>query len=72
MLEGLETFLKGDPRNRGLWGFSFFEKVTRLPFQRVPWINLDGDYLPFVKDPILKTQPASGKTKRGKRHESGP
>jgi hypothetical protein len=54
MLEGLETFLKGDPRRRGLWGFSFFEKVTRIPFRQVPWVNLDGEYLPFVKDPILK------------------
>ena len=58
MLAGLETFLKSDPRNKGLWGFSFYEKVTRLPFQRVPWINMDGEYLPFVKDPILKTNPA--------------
>ena len=54
MIEGLETFLKGDPRNRDLWGFSFFEKVVRLPFIRVPWINMMGEYLPFVKDPILK------------------
>ena len=60
MLEGLETFLKGDPRNRGLWGFSFFEKVDRLPFIRVPWITMEGDYLPFVKDPILKTPPPVG------------
>ena len=59
MMEGLGTFLKNDPRDRGLWGFSFFEKVIRLPFRRVPWINLDGEYLPFVKDPILKTQPAT-------------
>lgn len=60
MLEGLETFLKGDPRNRNLWGFSFFEKVDRLPFIRVPWINMEGNYLPFVKDPILKTAPPAG------------
>ena len=58
MLEGLTTFLKGDPRNRNLWGFSFFEKVDRLPFIRVPWIDMEGNYLPFVKDPILKTIPA--------------
>ncbi len=58
MLEGLGTFLKGDPRNKDLWGFSFFGKVSRIPFQRVPWVNLEGDYLPFVKDPILKNLPA--------------
>ena len=54
MIEGLEPYLKGDPRNRDLWGFSFFSKVINLPFTRVPWVNLTGDYLPFVKDPILK------------------
>jgi|SRR5665213_3124941 len=55
MMEGLETYLKSDSRTRSLWGFSFFEKVTHTPFIRVPWANMDGDYLPFVKDPILKT-----------------
>ncbi|HVZ79494.1 MAG TPA: hypothetical protein VHE12_01690 [bacterium] len=59
MLEGLATFLKGDPRNLDLWGFSFFEKVDRHPFVRVPWVDLEGDYLPFVKDPILKATPAT-------------
>ena len=59
MLEGLATFLKGDPRNLDLWGFSFFEKVDRHPFIRVPWVNLEGDYLPFVKDPILKAAPTA-------------
>ncbi len=54
MLEGLGTFLRNDPRNQNLWGFSFFEKVDRLPFIRVPWVNLEGGYLPFVKDPILR------------------
>ncbi len=55
MMEGLETYLKSDSRNRSLWGFSFFEKVTHTPFIQVPWANMDGEYLPFVKDPILKT-----------------
>jgi hypothetical protein len=64
MLEGLETFLKGDPRSRGLWGFSFFEKVSRIPFRQVPWVTLDGEYLPFVKDPILKT-PQTGDNPAG-------
>jgi hypothetical protein len=54
MMNGLETFLRADVRDRGLWGFSFFEKVDRLPFVRIPWAKLDGGYLPFVKDPILK------------------
>ncbi len=54
LMNGLETFLKGDPRHRDLWAFSFFEKVAHLPFSRVPWVRLDGAYLPFVKDPILK------------------
>jgi hypothetical protein len=58
MMNGLETFLRGDIRDRALWGFSFFEKVDRLPFIRVPWAKLDGGYLPFVKDPILKAVPA--------------
>lgn len=65
MIEGLETFLKSDPRDRGLWAFSFFEKVVRLPFRRVPWVNLEGDYLPFVKDPILKsTQAGDNQTRQ--------
>ena len=54
MMEGLGTFLKNDLQERELWGFSYFEKVSRLPFQRIPWARLDGTYLPFVKDPILK------------------
>ncbi len=58
MMAGLEDFLKRDPIDRSLWGFSFFEKVARIPFRRVPWVNLDGVYLPFVKDPILKNSPA--------------
>jgi len=58
MMEGLESFLKNDPRDRSLWGFSFFEKVSRIPFRRVPWVNLNGEYLPFVKDPMLKNLPA--------------
>ncbi len=59
MANGLETFLKGDPRSRELWAFSFFEKVAHLPFVRVPWVRLDGEYLPFVKDPILKSAPVN-------------
>jgi hypothetical protein len=59
MMNGLETFLRADLQDRALWGFSFFEKVDRLPFVRVPWATLDGGYLPFVKDPILKAIPAS-------------
>lgn len=66
MMEGLETFLKSDPRNRNLWGFSFFDKVTHTPFIRVPWANMDGEYLPFVKNPILKTaQPAQIQAEAG-------
>jgi hypothetical protein len=57
MMNGLETFLQGDLQERTLWGFSFFEKVDRVPFLRVPWAKLDGGYLPFVKDPILKAVP---------------
>ncbi len=64
MLGGLETFLKSDPRNQGLWGFSFFEKVSRIPFRQVPWINLKGEYLPFVKDPMLKTPPTGSNPER--------
>lgn len=60
LMNGLETFLRADVRDRALWGFSFFEKVDRLPFVRVPWAKLDGGYLPFVKDPILKAVPVSG------------
>ncbi|HVZ79832.1 MAG TPA: hypothetical protein VHE12_03415 [bacterium] len=55
MMNGLATFLQGDPREAALWGFNFFEKVDRLPFRRVPWARLGGGYLPFVKDPILKS-----------------
>jgi hypothetical protein len=57
MMNGLATFLRADLRDRSLWGFSFFDKVDRVPFVRVPWANLDGGYLPFVKDPILKALP---------------
>jgi hypothetical protein len=57
MMAGLETFLRADLQERALWAFSFFEKVDRLPFNRVPWAKLDGGYLPFVKDPILKAVP---------------
>ena len=60
MMNGLETFLRADLQDRVLWGFSFFEKVDRLPFVRVPWATLDGGYLPFVKDPILKAAPPAG------------
>ncbi|HTC22481.1 MAG TPA: hypothetical protein VK859_16620, partial [bacterium] len=60
MINGLETFLRADLRDRSLWGFSFFDKVDRLPFVRVPWADLNGGYLPFVKDPILKSLPLTG------------
>jgi hypothetical protein len=63
MMNGLETFLRADLRERSLWGFSFFDKVDRVPFIRVPWATLDGGYLPFVKDPILKAVPAQTGTK---------
>ena len=53
MMHAMDTYLKGH-QDRGLWGFSFFEKVNEVPFIRVPWANLDGGYLPFVKDPIRK------------------
>lgn len=55
LAHGLESFLKGDASSLPLWGFSFYEKVTSLPFTRVPWVTLKGGYLPFVKDPILTT-----------------
>jgi hypothetical protein len=63
MMNGLEMFLRSDLRERALWAFSFFDKVDRLPFVRVPWATLDGGYLPFVKDPILKAVPAQTGTK---------
>lgn len=63
MMEGLGTFLKNDPREMELWGFSYFEKASQLPFQRIPWAKLSGGYLPFVKDPILKTLPADEKAR---------
>jgi hypothetical protein len=63
LLEGLAVYLKGDPRQKDLWGFSFFGKVAGLPFIRVPWVNLEGDYLPFVKDPILKAVQATNQAK---------
>ena len=55
LAHGLESFLKGDAQALPLWGFSFYEKVVRLPFCRVPWVTLKGGYLPFVKDPLLTT-----------------
>jgi len=61
LVQGLSTFLKHDPRNRTLWAFTFFEKAANLPFRRVPWVNLEWEYLPFVKDPILRTAPAGEK-----------
>ncbi len=63
LLGGLATYLKGDPRQKDLWGFSFFGKAATLPFIRVPWVNLEGEYLPFVKDPILKIPQAIEKAK---------
>lgn len=53
MMNGLATFLQGDFQERALWGFNYFEKVDSLPFRRVPWVRLDGSYLPFVKDPLV-------------------
>jgi hypothetical protein len=55
LAHGLESFLKGDPQCLTLWGFSFYEKVSGIPLTRVPWVNLKGGYLSFVKDPILTT-----------------
>jgi len=52
MVEGLSSYLKNDTRARSLWAFSFYEKVTTLPFTRVPWATLEGKYLPFVTAPI--------------------
>lgn len=63
LLEGLAVYLKGDPRQKDLWGFSFFGKVASLPFIRVPWVNLEGEYLPFVKDPILKATQATNEAR---------
>ncbi len=61
MMNGMEIFLRSDLQERALWAFSFFDKVDRVPFVRVPWATLDGTYLPFVKDPILKAVPARDK-----------
>ena len=69
LLEGLAAHLKGDHRQKDLWGFSFFGKVATLPFIRVPWVNLEGDYLPFVKDPILKATPKGEEKAEGGTHE---
>jgi hypothetical protein len=69
LLEGLASYLKGDPRQKDLWGFSFFGKVASLPFIRVPWVNLEGEYLPFVKDPILKAAPKGEEKPQGGTHE---
>jgi len=55
LAEGLGLYLKNDYRQKDLWGFSFFGKVISLPLTRIPWVNLEGEYLPFVKDPILKS-----------------
>lgn len=60
LAEGLGATLKGDPRQKDFWGFSFFGKVVGLPFVRVPWVTLEGEYLPFVKDPILRSAQAEG------------
>jgi|GEM_PF-1034116 len=54
MLNGLDSLVRGDLRSRRRWAFSFFEMVDAVPFTRVPWVTLEQDYLPFVKDPILK------------------
>ncbi len=55
MAEGLDGLIRSDLRERARWAFSFFDKVMSLPFTRVPWVSLDGEYLPFVKDPILNS-----------------
>ena len=69
LLEGLAAYLKGDPRQKDLWGFSFFGKAATLPFIRVPWVNLECEYLPFVKDPILKAAPKGEEKPEGGTHE---
>jgi hypothetical protein len=70
MMNGLETFIKNDFRYKDLWGFSFYEKVERYPFIRVPWAKLGGGFLPFVKDPILKVLSPEELAKEIKDHES--
>ncbi len=65
MMNGLETFLRGDLQRQAFWAFSFFEKVIHLPFIRVPWVRLDGKYLPFVKDPILSSREPREGTGKG-------
>jgi hypothetical protein len=60
MINGLDSLVRGDLRSRKRWAFSFFEMAASLPFSRVPWVTLEDDYLPFVKDPILKVPQAQG------------
>ena len=69
LAEGLREHLKSDPRHQGLWGFSFFGKVISRPFTRVPWVNLEGEYLPFVKEPILNAVSKDGEKPEGMTHE---
>jgi hypothetical protein len=57
MVEGLSGYLKANPRELPLWAFSYFEKVVTVPFTRVTWATLEGKYLPFVKDPVLRQPP---------------
>ncbi len=69
LLEGIAAYLKGDARQKDLWGFSFFGKAATFPFIRVPWVNLEAEYLPFVKDPILKAPSTSDEKQGGTTHE---
>jgi hypothetical protein len=45
-----------DPLERASWVFSSYNKVTSLPFLKVPWLDLDRYYLAFLDEdaaPVL-------------------
>lgn len=48
----IDPWISHQSSERDRWIFSFYEKAIQLPFEKIPWVNLNTEYAFFVEDSI--------------------